>query len=54
MGYNEDQDIINVRPMQLKIEIEDEIDQVVPSVASCPTDYDISCDESSLDVLYVN
>jgi len=59
MGYNEDQDAIKNRPMQFKVEIDDEeIDQVVPTIpTSCPhDDYEISCEDSSLDVivLYVN
>lgn len=59
MGYNEDQDAIKIHPMQLKVEIDDEeIDQVVPTIipTSCPNDYEISCEDSSLDVivLYVN
>lgn len=59
MGFNEDQDVImSMKPMQLKVEIDDEeIDQVVPSITSYPNhEYEISCEDSSLDVivLYVN
>ncbi len=53
MGYNDDQDFKMLSAMHFKVEMDDEIDQVVP----INQDYEgIKCEDSTLDVvvLYVN
>lgn len=53
MGYNDDQDYKAANAMHFKVEIDDEmeIDQVVPTRRGHE---DVRCEDSTLDVLYVN
>lgn len=56
MGYNEDLDIKSSNAMHFKVEIDNDdemegIDQVVPTRLESD---EIRCEDSTLDVLYVN